>query len=165
MPSTLNAIQALQSGDPAGFKSEIEALLTDKLNDAIELRKIDVAAELFGESAETDVEEDDDVKEVELQDEEEEDEEQQVDELSRKKLSQYVHAASDDAVNKDHDLGDKRAKNAEVDRFTNRHSTGFKERDDIKKMVGASSSEINRAHSKLGSRLWGIRRAAKKLEK
>lgn len=51
MDSINNAIKAASKEDPNSFRDYIHAALTTKVNDALELRKIDVASSFFNDKS------------------------------------------------------------------------------------------------------------------
>ena len=69
MPPSKDAIKHARREDPAEFKSEIEAILADKITDALELKKMEVASN-FLNSPET---EEDATQEIQPEMEETED--------------------------------------------------------------------------------------------
>ena len=46
----MNPIEALMNNDPAGFKDSVSNMLMQKLGDRLDLERINVAQNLFGES-------------------------------------------------------------------------------------------------------------------
>jgi hypothetical protein len=48
MEQIYNAIQAAAEQNPHGFRDSIEAALADKIQDALELKKIEIASGMFG---------------------------------------------------------------------------------------------------------------------
>ena len=51
-----NAIKHAVQGDSTEFRSEIEGILMDKVKDAVELKRIQVATNMFNDQEQTDVE-------------------------------------------------------------------------------------------------------------
>ena len=60
-----NPIEALINEDPHEFKERISDILLDKLSDRLELAKMDVAAQFFGQVAEEEEEVEDEEEEAE----------------------------------------------------------------------------------------------------
>lgn len=51
-----NAIKHAVQGDSTEFRSEIEGILMNKVKDAVELKRIQVATNMFNDQEQTDVE-------------------------------------------------------------------------------------------------------------
>jgi len=89
----------------------------------------------------------------------------QIDELSRKTLASYVSKASGSLANRSHNLGMKKAKANEIDKFTNDNSFDHSDRENIKKMAKVTSKDIGKHYDHLEKRSHGILGAAKRLAK
>lgn len=81
--SKLTDLAALQDAD--GFQTEFESRLSDKVADALEMRKVDVAQNFFA-----------DVQHIQNEEVEE------LDELSKKTLGSYIKKASEKAIQHAH---------------------------------------------------------------
>ena len=155
-------IEAIESGDASTINALFDKVMAGKLAEAIESKKQEIAQGLF-EDTET-VIEDYDLDEIEafMQTEEFE----QLDELSKSTLGNYVKKASSDMAMTHAMKVKKDSESDEVDRFTNRHmNNSFKDRDEIKRMLGATQKERNDLHRKTSKRSVGIKRAVDRLTK
>ena len=91
---------------------------------------------------------------------------EQLDELSKNTLGSYVKKASNSLSKASHDLGDKRAQSAEVDRFTNRHmGDKFRVQGKMKDDLGIGNKAQEKDLNTVLKRTRGITKAADKLTK
>lgn len=93
-------------------------------------------------------------------------ESEELDELSKNTLGSYVKKAASSLSKASHDLGDKRAQSAEVDRFTNRHMPDkYNAQDKMKDNLGVSHKAQEKDVSTIVKRTKGIGSATNKLTK
>ena len=91
---------------------------------------------------------------------------EELDELSKTTLGSYVKKASNSLSKASHDLGDKRAQSAEVDRFTNRHmGDKFRVQGKMKDDLGIGNKAQEKDLNTVLKRTRGITKAANKLTK
>ena len=91
---------------------------------------------------------------------------EELDELSKTTLGSYVKKASNSLSKASHDLGDKRAQSAEVDRFTNRHmGDKFRVQGKMKDDLGIGNKAQEKDLNTVLKRTRGITKAADKLTK
>jgi hypothetical protein len=91
---------------------------------------------------------------------------EQLDELSKGTLGSYVKKAASSLSKASHDLGDKRAQSAEVDRFTNRHMPDkYNAQDKMKDNLGVGHNAQSKDVSTIVKRTKGITSATNKLTK
>ena len=91
---------------------------------------------------------------------------EELDELSKSTLGSYVKKAASSLSKASHDLGDKRAQSAEVDRFTNRHMPDkFNAQDKMKDHLGVGHNSQSKDVSTIVKRTKGITSATNKLTK
>jgi hypothetical protein len=91
---------------------------------------------------------------------------EQLDELSKTTLGSYVKKAASSLSKASHDLGDKRAQSAEVERFTNRHmGDKFRAQGKMKDDLGVGNTAQAKDVHTIIKRNKGITSAANKLTK
>jgi len=147
--SVKNLINAIASGSASETQTAFNQVMAEKISARLDDMRIDVAQNMFA------------TEEVDL-------DEEQLDELSKKTLGSYVDKANVDMANKSHDLGGKKERSDEVDRYTNRlnmKGNTFAHRDVMKKAVDADSKSQNDLSSKINKRYFGIKNAVKRLTK
>lgn len=92
--------------------------------------------------------------------------EEMLGELSKATLGAYVKDAAKSLSNASHNLGDKRAQAAEVDRFTNRHMSDKSEtQDKVKDQLGVGQKAQSKDLSTAVKRTKGIAKAVSRLTK
>lgn len=95
-------------------------------------------------------------------------EDDQLNEISNKTLNSYVKKASQNMAQHAHDMGVKRTKSDEIDRFTNRNDLGRNQsdtRDSLKKTMNVDYDSVHHSTSKMLKRMRGINKATDRLTK
>lgn len=156
-------IEAIEQGDASTISALFDKLMAEKLAEAIESKKEELAESLFEETEDVSIE-DFSIEDIEafMQTEDFE----ALDELSKTTLGNYVKKAATSMAVTHAKKVQKDTEADEVDRFTNRHMNNkFGDQEKIKDMIGASQSERYDLHRKTMKRMSGIGKAADKLSK
>lgn len=100
MDNVRQLIDSIEQGNASGVFAVFDKIMAEKLATAIEEKKEEVVAGIFEDTLKEEYE--------------------QLDELSKETLGKYVKKANLNTIDHAHNLGDKRARASEIDRFTNR---------------------------------------------
>jgi hypothetical protein len=161
-------IDAIASGDSLAINSAFEYEMANRISERLDDMRTEVAQNMFATES---VQEELYLEDYSLEELEEfmmSEDFEQLDELSKTTLGSYVDKANVDMANKSHDLGGKKERSDEVDRYTNRlgmKGDKFAHGDIMKKAVDADQKSQTNLSSKINKRYFGIKNAVKRLTK